>query len=888
MALTEKITAVADAIRSKTGGAEKLTLEQMAQAVGGISTGGVPEGAVLTGFRMRECADGNISRYPEPASEPYLSTNAPTAYWAYVAVPCPYDLSFFYEFRFDVGKDAAGGSNSSAQLVQLSGVNRIGADGTVTALPALPFTLGNSLATNESRTYGYMPILNPSLPTGCAMFTANPFHAAMVADYTDYSTTPMDYGCFAACAGPDGTLSLYPAGSPSLYTWKPGVEAWETVAVPAGMVVAGHKRLAKSNADNVRYMLFADDQGMLFMFRGNHVDTYYSSSASFPQVSSAYCWVYDVAEKRTVTAGSANASLASAGDTRTTCVPSIISLGLDGRVRFGLHDTSKSSCNGTYSEYSYQGVKNTCVYDKAKGAFSFEVDGSDTDAFRMNDRAYRLGPLHWQSSPGVFYSLRSTNFTGFREWVDCAVTDQRSLANSSGSVAGYYYPLVSGFMLRTDATGSADTGTNVRYANDHAAFGGYADAVYNGLASGMLVRSDVSLEGSTPQVKNTVYKTSYDGSGVVTRLWNNISSTKNANKFDGLNYFGASISFSPTSQMCFNTGYDGDSMYYVCQREMPPVFLHSEEHGMLLGGFYGANQYPSIHGVSMTLYKMEPVWGQPDYDIRMHPSPYSVPGYPHSAQEAARALPKIVSWADGTDEEVRAMVEAADRGLIKLRDYWHIGDTRKVRLAACNGAGSGVTHAAQDIELVLADDLPLMRLSSPVECGRKRPEFIVMQLDCLAETDIFATGNGGWRESELRTWCNGTYINALPQTLAPVFKEVVRVTPSSYSGYSTVGIATSDRAFIPTAAELSGKYGLFGSDDATVGAYRELRRFACLNGEYAVDTRKKRGTSGSYTSYHTANASGGYAYIVGSNGAVSTSSIIRQNYSYGIAPCLCI
>ena len=40
MALTEKLTAVADAIRGKTGRSEALTLEQMATEIAGMETGG--------------------------------------------------------------------------------------------------------------------------------------------------------------------------------------------------------------------------------------------------------------------------------------------------------------------------------------------------------------------------------------------------------------------------------------------------------------------------------------------------------------------------------------------------------------------------------------------------------------------------------------------------------------------------------------------------------------------------------------------------------------------------------------------------------------------------------------------------------------------------------
>ena len=42
MALIDKLTAIADAIRAKTGSTEEMTLTEMAAAVAGIQTGGGP------------------------------------------------------------------------------------------------------------------------------------------------------------------------------------------------------------------------------------------------------------------------------------------------------------------------------------------------------------------------------------------------------------------------------------------------------------------------------------------------------------------------------------------------------------------------------------------------------------------------------------------------------------------------------------------------------------------------------------------------------------------------------------------------------------------------------------------------------------------------------
>lgn len=47
MALIDKLTAIADAVRGKTGKADPLTLEQMATEIEGIEAGGIPENARL-------------------------------------------------------------------------------------------------------------------------------------------------------------------------------------------------------------------------------------------------------------------------------------------------------------------------------------------------------------------------------------------------------------------------------------------------------------------------------------------------------------------------------------------------------------------------------------------------------------------------------------------------------------------------------------------------------------------------------------------------------------------------------------------------------------------------------------------------------------------------
>lgn len=145
---------------------------------------------------------------------------------------------------------------------------------------------------------------------------------------------------------------------------------------------------------------------------------------------------------------------------------------------------------------------------------------------------------------------------------------------------------------------------------------------------------------------------------------------------------------------------------------------------------------------------------------------------------------KIVTWADGTDEEVAAMVAAADRGEIKLTDYWHSGDTRKVTLSAMEASnGLPDAHAEQSVEYVLSDP-GHFTLANGKKCS-----FTVIQKDCLKESgkmNTSSSNSGGWEAAPRRTWCNTTYRNALPAGLKPIFKQFKVTTANGMGSGTTV------------------------------------------------------------------------------------------------------
>ena len=142
---------------------------------------------------------------------------------------------------------------------------------------------------------------------------------------------------------------------------------------------------------------------------------------------------------------------------------------------------------------------------------------------------------------------------------------------------------------------------------------------------------------------------------------------------------------------------------------------------------------------------------------------------------------KIVSWADGTDEQIAAMVAAADAGKINLSDHWSAGDTRTVHLSVMSASsGTAETHAAQDVQMVLTDP-GHYTLASGKPC-----HFVVVQKDCLKEPgymNVSSINSGGWNNCARRTWCNNVYRNAVPASLRGIFKQFkVRTANGSGSG----------------------------------------------------------------------------------------------------------
>ena len=186
---------------------------------------------------------------------------------------------------------------------------------------------------------------------------------------------------------------------------------------------------------------------------------------------------------------------------------------------------------------------------------------------------------------------------------------------------------------------------------------------------------------------------------------------------------------------------------------------------------------------------------------------------------------EIVTWADGTDEQIAAMLEAHYNDEIDIHDYWAVGDERTVRLSAMSAYGLlDDTHVEQDVTFVLLHEGGA-ELTTPIN-GHTECAFIVGQKDYLIEhgrLDYSQNGNG-WPSQQRSIWCNETYKNALPSTLRNIFKSHAYYFCRNYSDSS---VYRGDCFFrFPSAKELLGPGT--PAADMSLGNYVQLDYYKTL------------------------------------------------------------
>lgn len=256
---------------------------------------------------------------------------------------------------------------------------------------------------------------------------------------------------------------------------------------------------------------------------------------------------------------------------------------------------------------------------------------------------------------------------------------------------------------------------------------------------------------------------------------------------------------------------------------------------------------------------------------------------------------KIVSWSDGSDTDVAAMVKGANEGKIDLKDYWNLGDERQVNLSAMSASSIGYdAQPAQTVTFVLMQE-GYAHLVNPVldKNGntRKACSYVVGMKHCLQNTGKINSTNtnvGSWNDSERRTWCNTIFRNAIPSTLRPIFSQFWTCTAKTPSG--SINQDSNDYFTLPAEKEIFGT----GTYSNQTEANKLVHLWYYASGPGANNKKKTVGgnnavpSSGIGDPYWLRSPSTGFQNsfcVVTRNGIANDAS---PNYSYGLSPFGCI
>lgn len=255
---------------------------------------------------------------------------------------------------------------------------------------------------------------------------------------------------------------------------------------------------------------------------------------------------------------------------------------------------------------------------------------------------------------------------------------------------------------------------------------------------------------------------------------------------------------------------------------------------------------------------------------------------------------KIVTFADGTDEEIAAMMQAHYDNKINIADYWAVGDKRSVNLSAMSATYVGESHRAQTIEFAIAD-FGKDELSTPIN-GHTMAAITLTQVNCLMDATSASNSNngsndtekgymnssntnvGGWKDCARRKWCNEVYYNALPSVFKSMVKEVNKKT--SAGNQSNTINTTKDKAFLLSESEI---YGSTTYSKAGEGSQYEY--YKTTANRYKLPKWNSDRVSHIYWDRSPSGDNTAHFCIVNTNGYASYSN---ASNAIGFAPCLCI
>lgn len=240
---------------------------------------------------------------------------------------------------------------------------------------------------------------------------------------------------------------------------------------------------------------------------------------------------------------------------------------------------------------------------------------------------------------------------------------------------------------------------------------------------------------------------------------------------------------------------------------------------------------------------------------------------------------KLVPFTCGSDEEIAAMIDAANEGLIDLQadGLWRVGDYRTIHIDSWVGGGS-TSHSAQNVDIIIT------QFGDYNECG------CVMQFDfkTLAteaqRMNATNTNVGGYGASEMFSDTLPALVNALPTWLKNRLKTFsVVVGKGNVDEVETVG---GNKLALRSPTETDDTYGKrYSASDE--GSIIEFYRSNGYNSENKKKTVANTSSSTDDYWYRSPAASNATSFVEYYNSS-ATGTYISASTPKKIAPFGCL
>ena len=238
-----------------------------------------------------------------------------------------------------------------------------------------------------------------------------------------------------------------------------------------------------------------------------------------------------------------------------------------------------------------------------------------------------------------------------------------------------------------------------------------------------------------------------------------------------------------------------------------------------------------------------------------------------------QSIPQVASWSTGTDEEVSAIIDAAQAGIIDLQTYagWAEGDVRTIPISPFTD-GAGVSHAQQNMRLAISsfDDYN--------NCGCVMQVDFIDRLEEPSQMNMTDTSSGGYGASVMKTTTMPALVNALPEWLKSRLIEFSCPTGAG-GGSCTIVQVPGNKLALRSQSEVTGSTYYSCSGEGS-----RLNYYAYGSGSYY----RKKAISGSNGDWWYRSPYGGTETAFAIMNAVGRPEAWRATSSRGISPFGCL